>query len=211
MAYGGVTGYTAGIVNGSIKNAREYLMLCIRNFMCCIDQREDSLNAQLVTEYKPDKYYFKSYKEAVEELDRVENMTFDEIEAEYVNHLREKSEYEKRMYNRMVDEYAKYKRILDEVEKWMPPTEEHEAIKSFAINQIKMCMPTEDEIEERRLLSGRAIKVSDDDIRDWYNTILGCAKRHVEIRGEMLDEQIKIAHNRTEFLRKFIDSLPKES
>ena len=211
MAYGGVTGYTAGIVDGSIKNASEFLKLCIRAFMCCFDQRDDSLYSPLVTEFKADEYYFRSYKQAEEDLEQIENMTFDDVEAKYIKEERERIEYDKRMYERMVDEYAKYKRILDEVEKWMPPTEEHEAIKSFAINQIKMCMPTEDEIEERRLLSGRAIKVSDDDIRDWYNTILVCAKRHVEIRGEMLDEQIKIAHNRTEFLRKFIDSLPKES
>lgn len=209
MAYGGVTGYTAGIVDGSIKNASEFLKLCIRAFMCCFDQRDDSLYSPLVTEFKADEYYFRSCKQAEEDLEQIENMTFDDIKAKYIKEERERIEHDKRMYERMVDEYAKYKRILDEVEAWIPPTDEHEGIKKFAIEQIKMCMPTEEEIEDSRQKANSKINVSDDDIKEYYNDILECAKRHVKIRRETLNEQIKSAQSRTEFMRAFLVSLPE--
>lgn len=145
-SYGGTTGYTANIDDRSITNGKDFLKLCIRAFGVCIDQRDDSLKSPLVTEFKPNDYYNNERVNAIEKYEKLKNTS---IEDYYKNKL-EDIERSKRLnansYENKKLERQLYLKIKSEVESWVPPTEEYEAIKQFALEQISAGIPTEEEI-----------------------------------------------------------------
>lgn len=129
------TGYTAGIIDGTIKDFPTFAKQCMRAFGATIHMRDDDGDA----EYKPMKeseHYEKEIAKSKHDLDKIFSISDDDLIEEERNNLeRRKSEY--------LEYIAKAKRIsetlnkmLTEVHNWQPPTEEHQGIKKFMIEQI---------------------------------------------------------------------------
>ena len=144
------TGYTYFIENGDISTGAEFLKKCIRNFGCCIDQREEPLSSPLITDIKPTSYYKEQYESSLKKLEEFRTKTVAEI-SEIMHNDKQNELISKRSYlSRQELLREKYLKVRKEVEQWIPPTKDHEGIKEFALEQIDMCMPTESDLNDTR-------------------------------------------------------------
>ena len=101
------TGYTSFIENGKIDNGKDFLMLCARNFGATVTMRDNSLSDPIPKQFEPNSYYLDELNEAKANLEKINNMSDDEIQdeinEEYDNEqkrCKEKIEKDKIIYER---------------------------------------------------------------------------------------------------------------
>lgn len=129
------TGYTAGIMDGTIKTFPEFAKICIRNFGVAMHMRDEELS--------------KPYEQRVISPYHSGHLSAAKIELEFIKKLSDKEiiskrkgeiEDEIRRYNTYAIECGRQKGvltgILNDVLAWIPPTTEHQGIKDFMIQQI---------------------------------------------------------------------------
>lgn len=204
------TGYTCFIEDGRITTGKEFLKKCIREFGCCIDQRDDPLSAELNTEVKENPYYHICYENALKSYESLKNMTIKDLlkEARVDRALciKHKKEYIKKQ--RELRE--KYLKIRREIESWIPPTSKHYSIKEFALEQIDKSIPKEDIIEK---IEKEISELECDDesalIEDVI-AIIKCTAQDVEYYKTKIESRESLANERNEFLKTFLDSLEEE-
>lgn len=129
------TGYTAGILNGSIKTFKQFATQCIRAFGGAIHMRDDDWDAP----YRPDEvdeHYVEQVKECEEKIEKLSKLSNDElIEMRKNDLIDDKNRYLKYIKDK---EEAKIKLevFLAEANNYVPPTSEHQGIKDFMIQQL---------------------------------------------------------------------------
>lgn len=204
------TGYTCFIEDGRITTGKEFLKKCIRAFGCCINQREESLVAPLETKIKADDYYEKAYYKAVEKYEKLKKMTLEEMitnaRRDRVNRIEEREKYldcQEKLRN-------KYMNIRNEVEQWNPPTAEHQGIKSFALEQIDISMPSEEDlIRIQNDIAHNQDMNESSVIKDVIALIEGSIKDIEYYSNKMREEENRV-DGRNEFLDQFLKSLEEE-
>lgn len=121
------TGYTAGILDGKIKNFTQFATDCMRNFGPCIHLRDSN---GPYTPREPSDYYLTSLQEANKKMDRLAVTSDDQL----VENRRKELEEELVRYAGYVKEKEENLRrineILKDVRAYVPPTSEHVEIKS---------------------------------------------------------------------------------
>lgn len=77
------TGYTAGVMDGTITEFKDYALQCARNFGALITLRDDPLSPDLPVLEVGD-YYEQHVKDAERELKRLSKMSSDQAEIEFL-------------------------------------------------------------------------------------------------------------------------------
>ena len=72
------TGYTAGIIDGSIKTFEQYAKTCVRAFGAAIHMRDDSLSEEYVPR-EPGDYHLNALNRAKKQLNQSKKMTDTKI------------------------------------------------------------------------------------------------------------------------------------
>ncbi|MCK9447138.1 hypothetical protein M0Q50_09830 [bacterium] len=130
------TGYTCGILDGSIKDFKEFATVCMRAFGATIHMRDDDLTKSYEPRI-PSDYYKRSLDDSIKKLKNINKLTDDEIVEE------EKKSLEKYIidYNKYIIEKKNNKKLLSnflkEAYEFEPPTEEHVEFRNFMIDQIQ--------------------------------------------------------------------------
>lgn len=129
------TGYTAGILDGEIKDFKQFAKLCMRNFGATIHMRDDLLSAEY-TPRTPSDYHTKAIDEAKGIITKAKELSDDEVIAIRRAELLKDREY-------WVNSIAKAKEgaeILDafivQAQNYQPPTNQHKGIKDFMVSQL---------------------------------------------------------------------------
>ena len=166
------TRYTAHIEDGEITTGKEFLRLCTRAFGIAIDVKDEPLSTPTPSSFEPSPFYKESYDRALKKLEEVNKMTFDESK------IQMRADYEKRIsdYKRYAEQETamneKYAKVRKEVEEWIPPTEEHEGLKNFALEQIDMCVTKQEYIDEYLEKSKEEFDDSDEAVQNYINDII---------------------------------------
>lgn len=135
------TGYTAFIEDGNVTTAKDFILLCARNFGACISLRDEPLSKPIPEEFTESSFYRDSLQRERNRLVELRSMTEEDI------HNENEAFYQRRMADRTAALEkaevlkANYLRILEEVKAWNPPTPEHENLKAFCIEQIQISLP----------------------------------------------------------------------
>ena len=134
------TAYTAFIVDGKVTTGQEFLLLCAGAFGALANLREEPHSKPFPEKLEESDYHVKRLAEEEAELEKYQNMS-DEEWQNWANECYEKAlkEHEKRVAEcqRKKDAYNKVRR---EVFLWDPPTQDHNNLKRFALEQIDMCL-----------------------------------------------------------------------
>lgn len=206
-SYGGTTGYTASIDDRSITNGKDFLKLCIRAFGVCIDQREDSLKTPLVTKFKPNGYYTRQKDEAVNRYENLKNTSIEDYYIRKIEQIKQSKEVNIKIYENKKLERQLYLKIKSEVESWIPPTEEYESIKQFALDQISIGIPTEKEILEYKMKTEADLNYTISDACRDYEIELSDLKDSIEYYEKKCREEAERCNSRNKFMKQFLDSL----
>jgi hypothetical protein len=130
------TGYTAGIIDGEITTFEEFATRCTRAFGATIHMRDDSLDSPYEPR-TPSEYYVNSLQSQREELEKMESLTDEEIVQEFETSAKENLDYHEKALEKRKVNLEKLNSILSSAKAWVPPTEEHEGLRTFMIEQIE--------------------------------------------------------------------------
>lgn len=204
------TGYTCFIEDGRITTGKEFLKKCIREFGCCINQRDEPLDAPLETKIKGSNYYEETYYEAVETYEKLKKMTLEEMitnaRRDRANRIEEREKYldsQEKLRN-------KYMNIRNEIEQWNPPTAEHQGIKAFALEQIDISMPSEEDLIEIQEDIARNRNMEDSTVIKGVIALIECTVKDIEYYSNKMREEKNRIEGRNEFLDRFLKSLEEE-
>lgn len=130
------TGYTWGIANGETKTFHDFALQCARNFGALVHMRDDSPGLDIrPAEVSP--HHAVCISESKAEVVRIGKMTKRqwqaEADAEYANRIAER---EARAL-RNAEQEQRYRNMSAKVREWTPPTEQHEAMKKFMLDQLE--------------------------------------------------------------------------
>lgn len=201
------TGYTAHIEDGEITTGKEFLRLCTRAFGIAIDVKDEPLSTPTPSSFEPSPFYKESYDRALKKLEEVNKMTFDEAK------IQMRADYEKRIsdYKHYAERETamneKYAKVRKEVEEWIPPTEEHEGLKKFALEQIDMCVTKQEYIDEYLEKSKEKFDGSDEAVQNYINDIGDYYQRDAERSYKSWQEELERTHSKNEWMTKFLESL----
>ena len=201
------TGYTYFIENGEITTGNEFLKRCTRAFGVAVEMRDEPLSVPTPRHFKPDPYYLKNYREAVAALEEVEKITPDEARREMqMNHRHELERY-KDIIRKQESLNAKYEAIRKEIVDWIPPTEEHNGLKKFALDQIDISFDDMSWYYDRLEELNHDLDPSDEAVSAYISEQIEFAKEEVERTYKRYQEEIKRTEDRNKWIDEFYKSI----
>lgn len=201
------TGYTAFIEDGSITTGKEFLLLCLRAFGIAIDIRNKPLSVPTPTTFKPDEYYKKRYDKAVADLETERNITFEETKHRMRSNYNEHVKNAKNAIARISKINEQYKKVREQVSDWTPPTEKHNGIKKFALEQIDMCINSDYDFKYYQEIIDTPFDDSDEAIKKYMAEYIKYLETNVELAKEAYDKEVRDSKEKTQFMKDFIESL----
>ncbi len=130
------TGYTAGIIDGTTKTFQDFAKQCMRQFGALIHMRDENMDK----EYEPSElsnYHNEQLQKAKESLQRAEKLTdFELIEMREKELKKDKKYLIKRIKETKIVR-IKLDNFLEKAKLFTPPTEEHEGIANFMVEQLE--------------------------------------------------------------------------
>lgn len=201
------TGYTAYIEDGDITTGKEFLKLCTRAFGIAIDLKDEPLSVPTPTHFEPDTYYKERYKKALEDFNEANNLTFDNAK------IQMKTAYEKRIsdYKSWAEKESlmneKYAKVRKEVEEWIPPTEEHQSLKKFALEQIDMCITKQEYIDEYLEKSKEVFDDSNESVEKYISDNIQYCKDSLDRAYKSWKEELERTEKKNIWIKKFLESI----
>jgi hypothetical protein len=132
-----MTGYTADLYYGKkTVTFEQFAMECARAFGALVTMRDDAKDAEIPEALVPSPYYSKRFNELMAALTTVTAMSDEETEKaafnEYDSEIAKQIEYA----NERLAVKKRYEAMIADVYAWTPPTEDHEGLKTFMIDQL---------------------------------------------------------------------------
>ena len=201
------TGYTYTIENGTCKTPKDFLKLCLKNFGCCVELRDESLakfNAddflEKIKNESQSEYLTNSLANAEKELEKLlkksDNDWKKELESRIANTKKKLEEDKTKFYK----ESETLDLFINKIKNWNC-SKEYQNIKIFALEQLNIT-EAEDYTWDEKLLN----ELTNTTVKDYRNTNIKSAIKEVDYYKERIEEEKK---HRDETI-KFIEGFMKE-
>ena len=204
------TGYTHRVIEGEIDNLEDFAKLCMRAFGAVIHMREDSLDVEY---YPPTQstYYKDALKRKMVELEKMKNQKDEQIVQDMLNELNEREEQIKEGIDKTKKIAEKLTKLIAEVIMWDPPTEDHQELKQFMLDQLHSTLdmdgnPEYYENELREVQEKKKIKPDPKKIRE---STIKAINRDIKYYEQQQREDIKRCNDRTEWIEQLLNSFKK--
>jgi len=196
------TGFTQLLHDNPDTTTAEFIMRCARAMGACVSMRDEPLSTPIPETLKVDQYYVNRVAETQRRLLELNAMTPEQ--ARNQAHLKQCEANLTR-----AEELEKYKKIATVIEnmtksvtKWRVPTEQHEGLKSFMLEQLGMENP-------QWMVDYYSKPVESLEGDEWLKGEIERAKVDVERAEQRLKEEIESTTTRNEWIKQLRESLPK--
>ena len=133
------TGYTAGILDGTIETFEQFAKTCMRAMGACAHLRDEPLSAPYKIR-KPGDYHSNEIKKAQQELSQLNNISDKDLIEKTRHELQESLNRYKTMKYERKKNRIKVIDMIKAVNAWNPPTSEHDGVKDFMLEQLKQTL-----------------------------------------------------------------------
>lgn len=160
------TGYTAGILDGTTKDFNQFAKHCSRAFIMHL--RDEPMDSEYKKREVSD-YHIKAIEKAKSELKQADSLSDEELIIQEKNRLIESKKYH--LQSKEKDELNKVKinLFLEKAKAYVPPTENHQGIAKFMIEQLEKTIEfdcnSNYHIDELKTIDSKIEKVNAGDIR----------------------------------------------
>jgi hypothetical protein len=191
------TGYTAIIEKGV--TFRQFALGCARAFGALVTMRDDAPDVEIPEKFEPDDYNQKSLKEAVDELNRLNAMTDEQLSEAYSKQYNASLEGYNESLRKKTELKEKYESMLKEVEAWTPPTADHNGLKKFMAQQINESIKWDCDYEPTppKMLTPR----------EWYHERRDYLLRQIEYHDSEHQKEIERVEARNKWIEQLRQSL----
>lgn len=201
------TGYTHPILDGKITNFKDYAKLCMRAFGATIHMRDDSLEVEY-EKREVSEYYIDSLKSWQEKLSELSSLSDEQLMEKRRKEIQNDIDYHQEKITECTQNEAKLKSILLDVQSWEPPTEEHEGIKKFMIEQITETLKFDADaryhVLEVKKYNEWLNNLNIDEIKEGY---IKDAKYNIRYHMDNNEAEIKRVNNSNKWVETFLNSL----
>ena len=210
------TGYTSFIENGKVRTAKQFLHLCLRAFGVCINMRDDSLEVKddytkdLLKGFQQDiDYHKKRLKIAEKKLSEIKNISEEELCEKYIKETKERIKDLQMGQTDEFNKYGDYLRIKESINNWNC-NPEFQNVKDFALEQIRISIPSGSYYEEQLAKIGEPTKEGFQQRKDEYlQKLIDDAQWDVNYHKEELEKVIKRRDDNLKFYNEFKEELNK--
>ena len=195
------TGYTAGVVDGTITDFPTFAMQCARAFGSLISMRDDAWDAEIPESFEPDSYHAVVRAEAGAKLAAFAAATDDELRQQWKSQHAANVQRVREANDRIAVQALRCREMLAHAENWLPPTTEHVGLRDFMVQQL-----TETLRFDGKLMSEPEPVAFD----TWKEERHARLTRDVEYHRKSEAEDIERARERTQWVRDLRESLRGE-
>lgn len=199
------TGYTFGIIDGTIKDFKSFAEKCTRAFL--VHMRDESFDC----EYKkrePSKYYLEKIEFNKKKLEEYKKLSIVEIFNKSEKDLQEdliKIENEIIKREKL---HFKFLSFIGEAERYEAPTKDHERIKNFMIEQLTSTMNQDCNysyyLKEKNKLKDKIENINPEKIKQQSIKDL---ENNINLYEEEYNKELKRCNESNEWYDKFIESI----
>ena len=199
------TGYTQFILNGC--SFKEFALRCARNFGALVHMREDPMDAEIPDEVDSgNEYYENQFRAAESDLKRVQNMTPEDAEAGAQRQYESRLEDYRECIERCREKQEKYNKMLEHVRAWKVPSEEHNGLRDFMIEQIEGSIDHDCDIAYWNRSMHGVRKMTGE---EWLKDMTETAEKHLEyVRGKVEENRAR-NNSKAIWIRQLKESLEK--
>ncbi len=201
------TGYTAGVMDGTITEFKDYAFQCARTFGALVTERDNPITPDLPTLEVGD-YHVASLREKEKEVKRLSSMTPPQIEKEFLKSKNRDIKYHTKGIKDQEKTLQRYLKMLEEAKKFVAPTDEHTSYRDFLISQLEEslnwdCGSTYHQEQLVKVKKKRSAKA-------WHKEQLDEAKYRLKYAKKSLKEEIERVKSRNDWLdqlRKAVEAV----
>jgi len=201
------TGYTAGILDGTVTTFPQFAKLCMRAFGATIHMRDDDMDAEF-TPRTPSDYHSKAIEKAKQSIVDAQKLTDDEIVDTRKKELEDIKKYHLEAIEKAKKATIEMNKILSDVRKWQPPTPDHTGIKDFMIDQIEKTIDfdckTDYHDEELAKIELDLLTLNASEIR---KDMIEKAKKDFEHNTKNYNEDVERCDKSNQWVSDFVGSL----
>lgn len=194
---------TYNVGEGKLTEFSDFALQCARAFGAFIHMRDDSGSAKLRYDTDNSSYHHEELAENLKKLAFFKTASNEELNARQNSEIEENYKRNCEYYKRYLEEDNRYRAMTEKVMTWNPPTSDHNGLKDFMIEQLRISMNNPKE-------PIRDVPKSVDKYRDfkikWY-------QNEVEYHTKEIGKQNNNVVSRNEWIDQLIISLglnPKE-
>lgn len=193
------TGYTSIIEDGNA-TFRDYALRCARGMMPCIMQRDEGLGTPPRLQ-EPSDYHRKAAEEARARLAELAVMNAADCDhAARVEHAATMARWQKSVDDAAA-KAAKYETMRAAALAWKAPTPEHEGLRAFMLDQIKISTEYSGAYDMPVQRSGA----------QWLADEMAHAGRQFKSAVEQHTEEVARTNSRNAWIATLLASLPEET
>ena len=128
------TAYTAGILDGTTKDFKQFAKHCSRAFI--VHLRDEPIDSEYKKREVSD-YHIKEIEKAKAELKQADSLSDEELIIQEKNRLIDSKKYHLDRVEKIKNDKIKLESFLEKAKSYIPPTEKHQGIADFMIEQIE--------------------------------------------------------------------------
>lgn len=193
------TGYTAAIAKGI--TFEQFAMDCARAFGATISMRDEPAGTPIPDEFKPSEYHKDAINSAKAELALLQKMSHADIEKSAADEHEKAEAHRLQRLSEVRALRVKYESMLAQAVDWVPPSVDHEEMKSFMIQQITSSIDF-DTCEDYYLTPS-----SRQTGQQWHARRIRVITDNIAYHAKSHAEEMERCAKRTEWVRKLRESL----
>jgi hypothetical protein len=197
------TGYTHDVSERDDMPFEEFAWNCARAFGALIHLRDSGWDAE-VTIPKESSYHRKSLLQAENELKSLEKMTLSQAKKRAEKEHQESVKSAQDALDRQARIKVRYERMLAKVQAWIPPSEDHNGMKKFMIQQLQESIEHDCDGDYYRRMLKERVKSP----RSWLNAQIRQAKDNIQYHQEHAKEDHQRQVNVAKWITLLQHSIP---
>lgn len=191
------TAYTAGVLDGTTQEFHRFAMQCARAFGALITLRDESFDAPIPEEFRPDSYYEANLIRVKGELTKLDKMTLEEAELASSKDYQEALKSAEKYNAALSLEDARCHAMIAKVQAWQPPTPDHVGMKTFMLEQLNISLHGDYKSTLPVKLDGAA----------WLDIQIQSTNKSIEYYEKELAKEVERVKGRTEWVQQLRASL----
>lgn len=201
------SGYTEGILSGTINDLNDFIWMCARGFGAFITQK-DNIDEPPILKEKPNPYYKNKIKQLLNEQQKYNEYTDNDWQNEYLKYIEDQLKDIDDNIKEKIESKEKYENILNQVKEWIPPNENFHKLKSFMINQIEESIDFDCNTS---FWQERKNKISNLKLEQYKRNVLNDINESLISNKKYYDEEVQRVKERNQWKQQLIESigLPK--
>ena len=193
------TGYTAKLVDEG-QEFPDFVMTCARAFGALIELRDEPLDAEIPESFEPSSYNDRRIEEAQQALAEATTLSDADIELlADADHRRAVARYTE-VVARAVTVGARVRAMIAQVEAWTPPTDEHQGLRDFMLQQLNETL----KFDASTSYLNEPVKLS---VEEYRAAAIARANRDITYHREQAAAEAERAAARTEWVKVLRESL----